>query len=347
VHVLATTSRAAYAKSPARNLTFFFGTSVRVEARCTCGDGCNCYVDCNNLVQAAHGACVADSDAAGRVHFTDLMLLDEVAGQYSIDFKIFGDPSDGWQASLEMQLANGLSPLERNNYGLNPMFHMIGWGRREILAGDLYSADEGVEVELVNSIDIAIDHAKTAIVAQLVPHAPVINRNDTMYAAMMHACVTPAEYDSYCSELYPTAPDDCLASKAACDSPGFSTSYVKSPYPITCCQLGNCNEMQMPGAAADKCCDCSRPECTLCQVPGYVTTSNSKAMGRVNFMFGFRRVGTFKIGFKYKAYDEGKFREHCINADGHVDLSNSACVQRWTERYYIPETTITVKAVKD
>jgi len=320
------------------NLTFRAPT-VRVEAHCS-STTVTCFVDCANFVRASHGSCFAVSDDEGEIQFTDLMLLDEGIGDYTIEFIQTNNilSAVAGRASFKLRLDRGIVPLEEKNYGLRPVFYDMtnSAGRRETLAGVPFGR---VEVSLRDGLDQPPKYSRQAIVAELVPHASAINPQSTMYAQMMPLCVTDSEWRAYCSSssecLKPNG--DTIEFPPACNSPGFPSDYVRSPYPITCCQHSDCNVMPMPGNVADRCCNCSRPECTLCQTP---------AMGRVEFRFDFRQKGTFKINFKYKSFDE-KTLETCKDDNYVLDLSIPNCIPNpWTDKSYLPAEIIIVKAVK-
>ena len=318
--------------------------TVRVEAHCSSTTG-NCFVDCDNIVRASQGSCFAVSDDKGEIQFTDLMLLDETNGAYTIEFIQTNNilSAVAGRASFELSLDRGIVPLEVKNYGLRPVFYdMIKIeGRHETLAGVPFGK---AVVSLRDAFDQPTKYSRQAIVAELVPHASAINPQSTMYAQMMPLCVTESEWKAVCSPsteaewqcIQPSGKP--IASPPACNSSGFPSEYVRSPLPITCCQHSDCNVMPMPGNAADRCCNCSRPECTLCQTP---------AMGRVEFKFDFRSKGTFQINFKYKSFDEKALLETCKDANYVLDLSIPGCVpNQWTEKSYRTPEIFTVKAVK-
>jgi len=328
-------------QSESPNLTFRAPT-VRVEAHCSSTAG-SCVVDCGTSVRASQGSCFAVSDDEGEIRFTDLMLLDESIGIYTIELIQMNNISSAvaGRASFDLFLDGGTALVAEKNYGLKTEFYDMttnGEGRLETLAGVPFGR---VEVSLLDGLGQPVRYSRKAIFAELVPHASAINL-PIMYAQMMPLCVTESEWKAYCGSssacLKPNG--EPIIFPPACNSPGFPSEYVRSPFPITCCQHSDCTVMPMPGDATDRCCECSRPECTLCQTP---------AMGRVEFRFDFRRKGTFGVVFKYKSFDEQTLFATCTDGSGSGALvfTQPGCVSdRWTDKSYLPAEIIAVKAVK-
>jgi hypothetical protein len=94
------------------------------------------------------------SDDEGEIQFTDLMLLDESIGDYTIEFIQTNNilSAVAGRASFKLRLDRGIVPLEEKNYGLRPVFYDMtnSEGRRETLAGVPFGR---VEVSLRDGLD--------------------------------------------------------------------------------------------------------------------------------------------------------------------------------------------------
>ena len=251
-----------------------------------------CIVDCGNAQKTdADERCRAYSDSLGKVRFTDLVLIDEQPGTYVLDFILSGqDASEDTVSNLgPLALGLGLSMLSSDNFGLKPVFMPVP--RRRVIAGVEATNDDMVVLTLVDATRSPLTVSTLPIFARLIPVNPATNDGAQMFARKRTACVTKEEYCTKvpqpggCETLNPTDAKQC-------DEPNYPNTWLKSPFPITCCELSNCMQRLAPDGS--QCCDCSRPECTLCQVP---------AEGIVEFNFDFRRVGTFNIEFKVKTLD--------------------------------------------
>lgn len=221
----------------------------------------NCILDCGNAIKAdGDELCYAESDGQGYVRFTDLALMNEDVGAYRLDFTLDNGatPTENTDSGFVMNLELGLSRLRNDNYGLHPAF--MPPSRRTVIAGEPAISAGVVVVELKTASGVLAELSRVGVYAELIPEA---GSNDTVPPEMVAA---PPVAAGLAAELE--------------DGNGG---------PTTCCKLGieKCNAMAAPGG--NRCCDCNRPECSLCQVP---------SGGIVQYYFTFKRRGRFHVHFR-------------------------------------------------
>ena len=282
-----------------------------MEARCTESD---CILDCMNTSICLDGTCFsrgkdtinvcqAYSDVNGTVKFTDL-YMDEDKFDYTIEFIFDGqNPSAGgiWNganAAIKVIVDWPITPSSDYQYGLFPFFPQ----GLTVIAGEM-SGMVSVEYKDVDVLPIRI--SKAPLYAEPYNWSSTIAERVTIIGAKMTAEIRPAciSKEAYCNPPDGVLPTGCKVSETVdpnlfCDNlkttETYPQGYIQSPYAITCCKLANCDFLLAPDN--QRCCDCSRPECSLCQVPGdgaYVPS----------FRFIFTSKGQYNIKFKLQIWD--------------------------------------------
>lgn len=220
----------------------------------------DCILDCGNAIKAdGDELCYAESDALGYVRFTDLAMMNEETGAYRIDFTLDNGatPTENTDSGFVMNVELGLSRLMGDNFGLHPSF--MSQSRRTVVAGVPAVSAGAVAVELRTAIGELAKLSRVGVYAVLIA-AP------------------GADVD---------APPEMVAAPPISEGLAAVLREGGDGGPTTCCKLSNCNDMVVPGG--NPCCNCSLPECSLCQVP---------FEGIVKYEFTFRRSGRFNIHFR-------------------------------------------------
>jgi len=203
-------------------------------------------------------------------------------------------PSENAISGFSVALVLGLAKRSVNQYGLWPTF--MTPSQRIIIAGVTTTQTDAVSVTLKDSNMLPLLSTRVPVLAVLVPLEPASNPGAEMIATMRPACLSK---EDFCAQK-PDFPG-CFSSEPKadpCDDAGFPATHLKSSFSITCCYMPNCEQMQFP--FGDTCCDCSRPECSLCQVP---------ADGVVSYTLDFRRTGKFNIKFHAQTLHGGLHEE--------------------------------------